>query len=491
MAIYQEHFLDNRRGWPEQQTVDGSFVVPDGGYAYEISTLTGSRQWRVTAPGRPTMPSTYTLNAVFEKLVGPDVECFGLLFNRTDQNNMGRLIVTGSGWMKVDSLEEGVSVPLVDWVKCDALRTGERVVNQLAVGCSPEAVAININEKFVASVPWTAKQRGESFGLVIGAELKLRVHSLVANDRLIGDPKTLEEVSLVGTLNDVLTDLDALIGMAEIKAEVRTLMNLLVIQQRRAEAGRADLELSNHVVLVGPPGSGKTTIARMIGRIYYHLGLLSKGHVVETHRAGLVGQYIGQTAIKVRERIEEARGGILFIDEAYGLKPAGGNSNDFGQEAIDTLLKEMEDNREDFAVVIAGYTSEMDRFLESNPGVKSRFNRYFAFQDFEPEELLGVFELACTRADYALTIEAREAAGRHFTQAHRHRTESFGNGRYARNLMEKAIERQANRLANLDDVSEDLLDVLEADDIPTKLLQGETNPPLITGSDNSDYPRYL
>lgn len=490
MAIYQEHFLDNRNGWPESESEEGSFTVPEGGYAYVINTLTGKSQWRITAAGRPPMPSEYTLHAVIEKVSGPDLESYGLIFNRTDKSNMGRLIITSAGWMKLDSIEDDVAVPLIDWQKVDALRTGERVVNQLAVGCSATDVVVELNGERVATTAWTAKKRGESFGLLVGNELELRVHSITANDRFIGEDVKVANNS-VGTLDDVMTDLHALVGMTEIKDEVQTLMNLLTIQQRRAATGRADLQLSNHVVLVGPPGTGKTTIARMIGRIYYHLGLLSKGHVVETHRAGLVGQYVGQTAIKVRERVEEARGGILFIDEAYGLKPAGGTSNDFGQEAIDALLKEMEDNRGDLAVVIAGYTSEMDRFLDSNPGVKSRFNRYYSFRDFEPDELLGVFELACARAEYVLTDSARSRAADHFTQAHKHRTAAFGNGRYSRNVMEKAIERQANRLAGLEDVTDEMLDVLEADDIPSELLRGETNPPAITETINNDYPDYL
>ncbi len=491
MAIYQEHFLDNRKGWPESDKPGAVMAVPDDGYTYEVNTVGGTNQWRVTAPGRPPMPTDYTLSLVIEQLVNPEIATYGLMFNRLDEDNMGQLFISTSGWVRVDAVVGGETVTLLDWQACPQLRTGERAVNQLSVGCSPNTVVVQVNGEHVATLPWVGPQRGESFGLMFGGDLILRVHSLVANDRLITSPETDEAERPADTLEGVLADLDALIGMAEIKSEVRTLMNLLAIQQRRTAAGRADLQLSNHVVLVGPPGTGKTTIARMLGRIYFHLGLLSKGHVVETHRAGLVGQYIGQTALKVRERLDEARGGILFIDEAYGLKPSGGDSKDFGQEAIDTLLKEMEDNRGDLAVVIAGYTSEMDRFLDANPGVKSRFNRYFSFRDFEPQELMGVFSLLCQRADYSLTEEATASATQHLTEAHRYRTSSFGNGRYARNLMEKAAERQANRLASLDAVSDEALDVLEAADIPSELLRGETDPPPIVSDDDLDFPVYL
>ncbi len=490
MAIYQEHFLDNRKGWPERDMDDGVFQLPEGGYTYQIRTPVG-RQWRIPVPNQPPMPSKYTIHTVIEKRSGPEAESFGVIFNRSDKKNLGRVLLTSAGWMKIDLVTDDKVTAIVDWKRSDAIRTGERVVNEISVGCSPDLIVVSINGQHVASTPWVGEQRGETFGLLVGAELELRIHSVTANDRFIGDELVEPIDPDMGTLDSVLADLDALVGMQEIKDEVRTLMNLLTIQRRRTEAGRSGLTLSKHIALVGPPGTGKTTIARMIGRIYFHLGLLSKGHVVETHRAGLVGQYVGHTAAMVAERIEEARGGILFIDEAYGLKPANASGNDFGQEAIDALLKEMEDNRDDLAVIIAGYSSEMYRFLDSNPGVKSRFNRYYEFRDFGPAELLGVFEAACVRSEYVLSVEARARVAEHLASAYEHRTAAFGNGRYARNLMEKAVERQANRLASLASVPDELLDLLEADDIPAELLRGETNPPASSEPLNTDYPKYL
>ncbi len=493
--IYQEHFLDNRNGWPERRSDDGTFVVAASGYTYDLTTPAG-RQWRIPAPNRPPLPSRYTVHAVIEKVAGPEAESFGLIFNRVDRDNLARLLVTANGWLRVDRIVDGTTAALVDWMPCDALNQGVRSVNELAVGLSPEKVVVEVNRQHVTTTGWPDDGgRGETFGLVLGGDLKIRVHSLAVNDRFIGDDLSQPEPAAedVGdeTLDDVLDELQALVGMEEIKAEVRTLTNLLVIQDRRRATGRAAVPVSKHIVLLGPPGTGKTTVARLIGRIYRRLGLLRRGHLVETHRADLVGQYVGHTAAKVTQRIEEAAGGILFIDEAYALKPAGQTGNDFGQEAIDTLLKQMEDRRDDLAVIIAGYTEPMSRFLTSNPGVKSRFNRYFEFRDFAPDELLGVYSLLCDRAGYLLTDEARIRVGRHLEQAHHRRSASFGNGRYARNLLEKTIERQANRLAGLERIDDAQLDVIEAADVPDQLLRGETTGPSMTPSTATDYPQYL
>lgn len=265
----------------------------------------------------------------------------------------------------------------------------------------------------------------------------------------------------------ILADLNQLVGMEEVKQEVTTLINFLKVQQIRTQRGLAKTPVSLHAVFCGPPGTGKTTIARLMGRIYKSLGFLQKGHLVETDRAGMVVGYIGQTAKRVDELVQSALDGVLFVDEAYALKPPNAG-HDFGQEAIDTLLKRMEDYRDRLVVVVAGYTDEMKTFIESNPGLRSRFNRYFYFNDYTPEELLKIFEKLCRDSHFKLTEEARTRVLALLTTLYEQRDRTFGNARLTRNLFEKVVERQANRLASIVDLSDEVLTTLLPEDIPTR-----------------------
>lgn len=255
--------------------------------------------------------------------------------------------------------------------------------------------------------------------------------------------------------------------MENIKEEVKTLANFLKVQKIRVERGLATTSVSLHSVFCGPPGTGKTTVARLMSRIFQGLGFLEKGHLVETDRAGLVAGYIGQTAKKVDDVVNSALDGVLFIDEAYALMP-GDNGRDFGQEAIDILLKRMEDYRDRLVVIVAGYTDEMAQFVESNPGLKSRFNRYFYFNDYKPEELLAIFESFCNRSHFKLIDATRDKLRRLFEDLYVNRDRTFGNARIVRNLFEKSIERQANRLAVMSSLTDEMLTTLLPEDIPTQ-----------------------
>ncbi|WP_199296180.1 AAA family ATPase [Trichocoleus sp. FACHB-591] len=280
-----------------------------------------------------------------------------------------------------------------------------------------------------------------------------------------------EEVSLTSefeeeSLDEVLSHLSELIGMQNVKDEVESLANFLKIQKVRLERGMIKTPLSLHAVFCGPPGTGKTTVARLLGKVYKSLGLLDKGHLVETDRAGLVAGYVGHTALKVKELVDSALDGVLFIDEAYTLKPHEG-TNDFGQEAIDTLLKYMEDYRDRLVVVVAGYPDEMTRFIESNPGLKSRFNRYFYFQNYTPDELLAMFEQRCFNSHLQLTNAARESLKNTFNILYTNRDRMFGNGRLVRNIFEKVLEKQANRIARIPSITDALLATIQPEDIPS------------------------
>jgi AAA+ superfamily predicted ATPase len=263
-----------------------------------------------------------------------------------------------------------------------------------------------------------------------------------------------------------LEELSDLVGLETVKQDLRTLTNFLKVQKLRQERGLATTSVSLHAVFCGPPGTGKTTVARLMGRIYRELGFLKKGHLVETDRAGMVAGYVGQTSKKVDDLVTSALDGLLFIDEAYTLTPEGGSGNDFGQEAIDALLKRMEDNRDRLAVIVAGYTDEMEHFIEANPGLKSRFNRYFYFNDYTPDELTAIFTSIAEKGHFKITDETRTKLQTIFYTLYSKRDRTFGNARVARNLFEKSIERQADRLAIQSSFTDEALTTLLPEDIP-------------------------
>ena len=268
---------------------------------------------------------------------------------------------------------------------------------------------------------------------------------------------------------DPMEELDALIGLKTIKHDVRELTDFVRVQKLRKDGGLKSVPVSLHLVFTGNPGTGKTTVARIISRIYKQIGVLSGGQLVEVDRSGLVAGYVGQTAIKTSKKIEEARGGVLFIDEAYALSR---KDDTFGQEAIDTILKAMEDNREDFVVIVAGYTEPMEKFINSNPGLKSRFNKYIEFPDYTIDELMGIFDMNCKKYDYTADEEVRAQVRAILIQRKMATLENFANAREVRNLFEEIITNQARRVAALESPSredmqklllEDLVETAEGD----------------------------
>ncbi len=262
-------------------------------------------------------------------------------------------------------------------------------------------------------------------------------------------------------IEDLQAELEGYIGLFAVKREVRNLINMVTVHKLRREQNLPAAELSLHMVFSGNPGTGKTTIARIMARIYHSLGILSKGQLVEVDRSGLVAGYVGQTALKTRKAVESALGGVLFVDEAYALN--GKSENDFGQEAIDTILKAMEDHRDDLVVIVAGYDGLMDRFIHSNPGLESRFNRFLHFADYTADEMMRIFRMRCERGCYTLEEEAA-ALVRDFIAAESADPVSFGNARGVRNIFEKILVNQANRLAGMEQVTrEDLMKITPED----------------------------
>ena len=262
--------------------------------------------------------------------------------------------------------------------------------------------------------------------------------------------------------DELMAQLDSLVGLDDVKKDIKNLMNLVKVRRLRKENGLPIPPMSLHMVFMGNPGTGKTTVARIISGLYAAIGVLEKGQLIEVDRSGLVAGYVGQTALKTQEVIKSALGGVLFIDEAYSL--ASGGENDFGREAIETILKAMEDHRDELIVVVAGYDGPMEKFINSNPGLQSRFNKYFYFPDYNGEQLLYIFKGQCKKNGYTLTEEAEAEAKATFEELYENRGENFGNGRDVRNVFEDTVVRQSNRVAALDaPTKDDLMQFLPED----------------------------
>ncbi|MEV4924520.1 right-handed parallel beta-helix repeat-containing protein [Streptomyces roseoverticillatus] len=314
-----------------------------------------------------------------------------------------------------------------------------------------ECVSVRVGS---AQWPQLAGAAGRKTPLAAGA-----AHGAAVTAGADGDREEPEE-----SLDDLLGELETLIGLARVKQDVASLVKLMRMVHRREAAGLAAPPLSRHLVFAGNPGTGKTTVARLYGRILAAVGLLERGHLVEADRSSLVGEYVGHTGPKTQRVFQEAMGGVLFIDEAYSLAPAAGGGNDFAQEAVATLVKLMEDHRDAVVVIVAGYPDEMEHFIDSNPGLASRFNRTLLFEDYDDAELVRIVEQHAASHQYELTEDARDALGAHFSGVPRdHR---FGNGRSARQAFQAMTERQAYRVAEIEAPSEADLVTLTRQDVP-------------------------
>jgi len=275
--------------------------------------------------------------------------------------------------------------------------------------------------------------------------------------------------------SDILYEINQLIGLDTVKDEVEKVVNLARYQRRIRSQGATITPVSRHMVFTGNPGTGKTTVARTLSGIYKRLGVLSKGHLVEADRAALVGGYLGQTAIKTNELIDKALGGILFIDEAYSLS-SNSSSDQFGEEAINTLLKRMEDERDDLIVITAGYKEEMKGFINSNPGLRSRFSKYIQFDDYSAEELAMIFAQLLKKSGHTLSPECKDRLAFIFEAMDAMKDAKFGNGRTVRNLYERVVENLANRLAHAnqdDDLFMIVPEDITIDDL--NFVMGSTN----------------
>jgi len=323
---------------------------------------------------------------------------------------------------------------------------------------------VNINNKWAAAIVFVLLG---IFTMLVPTDEENKEEESTTNTET-AEQKTEEKKDSV-VINPVLDtdpyqELEDLIGLENVKQEVKSLANFVRLQKQRQEKGLKTPKLSYHLVFTGSPGTGKTTVARIVARIYKDLGILKKGHTVETDRSGLVANYVGQTATKTNAIVDSALNGVLFIDEAYALVPENA-SQDYGQEAISTLLKRMEDDRDKLVVIIAGYTNEMKRFIDSNPGLQSRFNRYINFPDYTAGELVDIFKMYMKKNQYTIAEDAEEMLREKLNYAVDHKDRNFGNARFVRNVFEKSIQNQANRLSGKTGLSERQLTEITVDDL--------------------------
>jgi AAA+ superfamily predicted ATPase len=481
MLIFEEHFQDNRHKWSIKDTEDCCLTLDNNYYTFEHKR-SGNRCW-VTWQSLEYFydKSEFHVHVVLENMMSNVNHGFGFAWGLSDANNRFDFVISNNGYYRISKVENGKFNAFVDWKACTAICC--LGLNVLEMRRSGESIDFYINSIIVETLSADSLTQifDRKFGFIVVDKQKIRIHSLtiaIANAenkdyKSTTSKRSATEASFLeheppadDTLDKVLREVRSLVGLDYAKRQLLSLSNFLKVQTERKSRGMKVVDTSLHLVFSGPPGTGKTTLARLMGRFYKQLGYLNRGHVVETDRAGIVGGYIGQTTLRMNDAVEQALDGVLFIDEAYSLAPKDGSSNDFGHEALQILLKRMEDRRDRLAVIVAGYTEEMSYFMASNPGLQSRFSRIFDFDHYTPNELVLIFNKFCQDNGYTLSFTARVELQKIFAEAYSKRSKRFGNGRFARTIFERAIEQQANRIvARIDELDDSELASIVVEDL--------------------------
>ena len=480
MLIFEEYFQDNRHKWFTQDSAECTFRLEPNYYSIE-NKRSGSSSWLTwKSVNCYFYNKDFRIHVALEKIEGELNTEYGIVWGLSDTQNFFEFVISDSRYYRVSKHEKGNRKDHVNLKYCRAIcRLG--ALNILEIQRNGSVAELYINSVLVETLPFDEALPGENFGFVIYNKIQVKVHCLTisASNNETGSRQSNSSYNTAtkatfsehkppdaDSLEKIFADLNALIGHDQTKQQLSELVSFLKVQTERKARKLKTVDTSLHLVLCGPPGTGKTTIARFVGRLYRQLERLQRGHVVEIDRAGMVGAYIGQTALRVDDAVNQALGGVLFIDEAYALAPKGGSSNDFGLEALQILLKRMEDYRDQLAVIVAGYTDEMEYFIQANPGLQSRFNRFVYLDHYKPNELILIFQKFCHDNGYAIDVSARLALQMIFETAYAKRDKYSGNGRFARNLFERSIEQQATRIAdNMKNMDDTTISLITANDL--------------------------
>lgn len=486
MLIFEEHFQDNRHQWVTKDTEDCCLALDGNYYTFEHKRSENSSWLTWQTLEHFYDKSEFHVHVVIEHVTSNINHGFGFVWGLSDAKNHFEFVISQNGYYRIAKKAENSELnAFVDWTTCTAIRCPG--LNVLEMRRSGESIAFSINSIIVETLSADSLTQvfDRKFGFIVCDKQKIRIHSVTIatadaenknyksnksdnkSERRATEASFLErEPPVDDTLDKVLQDVRSLVGLDYAKQQLLFLSNFLKVQTERKSRGLKVAETSLHLVLSGPPGTGKTTLARLMGRLYKQLGYLERGHIIETDRAGIVGGYLGQTALRMNDAVEQALDGVLFIDEAYSLAPKDGFDNDFGHEALQILLKRMEDRRDRLAVIVAGYTEEMNYFMASNPGLQSRFSRIFDFDHYTPNELISIFNKFCQDNGYTLSFTARVELQKIFADAYSKRSKQFGNGRFARTIFERAIEQQANRIvAQMGELDDSELTLIVVEDL--------------------------